>query len=180
MSRIFRMPRKLAFTKRHCVSLVLNILCSDTKLTFVLMLSPWCDFHVIGCALSVYHLKSHISILDSCVVTLSLLCYRAPDEFKIISNQHITNTKIPWTQASTNLLGEFTYLWTISPWITEVFAPTVLRNLFVSVERRRLRFHFCWFFYLSVFSVYHKKKQFFMKFFKIVQTWYCKQFAICF
>ena len=30
------------------------------KLTYVLMLSAWCVFHVFGCVKSVYHLRSHI------------------------------------------------------------------------------------------------------------------------
>ena len=41
-----------------CVLVVLEILCSSTKLTLVLMLSAWCVFHMFGCALPVYHLKS--------------------------------------------------------------------------------------------------------------------------
>ena len=45
---------KLASTKRHCVLLVLEIMCSSTKLTFVLTLCAWCVFHVFGCALCVY------------------------------------------------------------------------------------------------------------------------------
>ena len=42
-----------------CVLLVPESLCSSTKLTFVLMLSVWCVFHMFGCALSVCHLLSH-------------------------------------------------------------------------------------------------------------------------
>ena len=45
--------------------------------------------------------------LGSCVFTLSLCCYRAHGKLKMVSNQHIVNTKISWTQASTNLLGTF-------------------------------------------------------------------------
>ena len=42
-----------------CVLLVLEILCSSPKSTLILMLSAWCVSHVLGCALSVYHLKSN-------------------------------------------------------------------------------------------------------------------------
>ena len=96
---------KMAFTKHNCVLFVLEILCSSTKLTFVLMLSTWCVFHVLGCALSVYHLRSHIWILDLCVFALSLCCYGAHGELKMVANQYTVNTKICWTHASTNLLG---------------------------------------------------------------------------
>ena len=42
-----------------CVLVVLKMLCSSTKLTFVLMLSACCVFQVFGCSISVYHLSSH-------------------------------------------------------------------------------------------------------------------------
>ena len=41
-----------------CVLLVLEILCSSTKLTFVLTLIAWFVFHVFDCSLSVQHLRS--------------------------------------------------------------------------------------------------------------------------
>ena len=47
----------------RCVTvllLVLEILCSSTKLMFVLMLSALCIFHAYGCALSVYNLKLYV------------------------------------------------------------------------------------------------------------------------
>ena len=45
-------------------------------------------------------------ILASCVFSLSLSCYRAHDELKMVSNDQTVNTKISWThKASTNLLG---------------------------------------------------------------------------
>ena len=96
-------PSKL-FTKRHCV-LVLEISYSSTKSTFVSMLSAWCVLHVVGCALSMYHLRLHLWILGSCGFILSLRCYWAHGEFKMVSNQHIANTKFSWTHTSTNLLG---------------------------------------------------------------------------
>ena len=37
--------------------------------------------------------------------TLSLRCYQVHGELKMVSNQHIVNTNISWTYASTNLLG---------------------------------------------------------------------------
>ena len=40
--------------------------------------------------------------------TLCLRCYRSHDELKMVSNQHIVNTKKFWTHASTNLLGTAT------------------------------------------------------------------------
>ena len=43
-----------------CVLRVVEILCSSTKLIFVLILSTWYAFHVFDCTLSVYHLRSHI------------------------------------------------------------------------------------------------------------------------
>ena len=65
---VFRFPYYLfAHAQQTCVHevplcalLVREILCLGTKITFVLMLSTWCGFHVFGCALSVYHLRSHI------------------------------------------------------------------------------------------------------------------------
>ena len=57
-------------------------------------------FHVFGCVLSVCQMSSY------CVFTLSLRCYRANSELKMVLNQHIVNTKKSWTQASTNLLGK--------------------------------------------------------------------------
>ena len=70
---------------------VFKNLCSSTKLTFVLMLRTWCVFHVFDCALSVYHLSSHWVCV--CVFTLSLHCYQAHGELKMVSKQHIMNTK---------------------------------------------------------------------------------------
>ena len=52
-------PSKLAFTKRHCVLLVLEILCSSTKLWLLSTSYAWYVFHVFDRALSVYHLRSH-------------------------------------------------------------------------------------------------------------------------
>ena len=44
-----RLPSKLTFTKRHCIFLlVVEILCSSTKVTIVLMMSAWRLFHVFG------------------------------------------------------------------------------------------------------------------------------------
>ena len=91
-----------------CALLVLEILCPSTKLTFVLMLSAWWAFHVFGCDLSVYHLRSHVWILGSWVFTLSLRCYRALCELLMVSNHPIVNTNISWTHASTNLLVDAT------------------------------------------------------------------------
>ena len=81
-----------------CVLLVLKMLCPSTKLTFVLMLSTWCVFHVFGCVLSEF-------TVGSCVFTLSLRCFRAHGELKMVSNQYIVNTNESWTHASTILLG---------------------------------------------------------------------------
>ena len=66
--------------------LVLEILCSRQKLTFMLMLNTWCGFHVFGCTLSVYQLRSHIWILGLCRFTLSLHCFRAHGELQLVSN----------------------------------------------------------------------------------------------
>ena len=62
------------------VILVLEILCSSTKNTSVLGLSTWCVFHVFGCALSVYHLRSQLVRL----FTLSLRDYRAHGELNMV------------------------------------------------------------------------------------------------
>ena len=82
---------------------------SSTKLTSVLMLCAWCVFHVFSCALSVYtslNITYHSIILGSCVFALSLRCYRTRDsELKMVSDQHIVNTKMSWTHASTSTLG---------------------------------------------------------------------------
>ena len=82
-----------------CDLLVLKILCSSTKLTFVLMLSAWCVFNVFHCALSCVSFEF---TLGSCVFTLSLHCHWAHGELKMVSNQHIVKS---WTHASTNLLA---------------------------------------------------------------------------
>ena len=60
---------------------------------------------MFDCVLSVYHLRSHIWILGSCFFTLGLRCYRTHNEIKMVSNQHIVNTNMSWTHASTNLQG---------------------------------------------------------------------------
>ena len=44
-------------------------------------------------------------VLGSCAFPLSLRCYRAHGEPKMVSNQHIINTKISWSHASKKLLG---------------------------------------------------------------------------
>ena len=59
-----------------------------------------------GCALSVYHLRPHIWILGSWVFTLSLRCYRAHAELKMIFNQNIVNTNISWKHGSTKIQGK--------------------------------------------------------------------------
>ena len=69
-----------------CVLLELEILCSSTKLTFVLLLSACGVFHVFGFALSLYHMSSHW-------VRVCLRSYRAHGELKMVSNQHIVNTE---------------------------------------------------------------------------------------
>ena len=79
-----RKPNKLAFTTQ-CVLLVVELLCSTTKLTFVLTLWAWCVFPVFGCALSVYHLSSH----------WVRVCFH-----RIYVIEHIVNSK--WFQISTS------------------------------------------------------------------------------
>ena len=64
-----------------CVLFVIEILCSGTKLTLVLKLSAWCVFHVLGCALSVYHLSSHWARV--CLLRV-YGCYPAHGELKIV------------------------------------------------------------------------------------------------
>ena len=61
-------------------------------------------FPCVSCVLSVYHLRSHIWILSSCVFTLSLRCYRAHGGLNMVSTQHVMNTTISRTHASTNLI----------------------------------------------------------------------------
>ena len=77
----------------------------ENQLCFTVLLR----FHirVFGYALCVHHLILRIQILGSCVFTLILRCYQAHGELKMASNQHIVNTKISWTHASTNLLDGF-------------------------------------------------------------------------
>ena len=58
----------------------------------------------LSCALSVYHLRTHIYIWGSCVFTLRLRCYRAHCELKVVLNQHIVNMIISWTHGGTSLL----------------------------------------------------------------------------
>ena len=50
------------------------------KINFYVDVERTMCFHVFGCALSVYHLRSHIYLLGSCVFTLSLCYYRAHGE----------------------------------------------------------------------------------------------------
>ena len=72
---------------------VLEILCSSTKLTFVLTLCAWCVFH--ACVWLCFFCVSFEFTLGSCVFTFGLRCYRAHGELKRISNQHIPNTTNP-------------------------------------------------------------------------------------
>ena len=68
-----------------CVLRVLEILCSSTKITFVLTLYAWCVWLFFICEFT----------LGSCVFTLSLRFYRVHGELKMVSNQHIVNTRSP-------------------------------------------------------------------------------------
>ena len=79
-------PRKLAFMKCHCVENIvfehtINF-CVDT-VRMVYFPSVWLCFICVSIG----------SILGSCVFTLSLRCHRAHGELKMVSNQHIVNTK---------------------------------------------------------------------------------------
>ena len=49
------------------------------------------------------HRRPHIHTSGSSVFTLSLHCYRAHSELKMVSNQSIVNTKKSWIHTSTNL-----------------------------------------------------------------------------
>ena len=97
-----------------CVLLVLEILCSSKKINFEHKFN-FC-VHVVSlvCFLCVWLCFICVSFeftLGSCVFTLSLCCYRTHTEFEMVSNQHIVNTKMSSTHASTNLLQQwyFTY-----------------------------------------------------------------------
>ena len=80
---------KLAFTKRHYMCLLeLEILCSSTKLTFVLMLSAWCVFHMSGCTLSVYYLRSHWVRVCLLKFTLLLSTWWTQNGFKSAHREH--------------------------------------------------------------------------------------------
>ena len=88
-----------------CVLLGLEILCSSTKLTFCVDVERMVCFPCVWlCFICVAFKITHINI-GLCVFTLSLRCYEAHGELKMVSNQHIVNTKISWTHTSTNLLG---------------------------------------------------------------------------
>ena len=76
---------------------------AQKKINFVLIF--WCVYNVFGCALYVYHLRSQIYILGSCVFILSIRCYRTHGQLNMVLNQHIVNTTICLTHPSTNLLG---------------------------------------------------------------------------
>ena len=85
-------PNKFAFT----IDAVIYTYCVSAQN----WLLYWCcahGFHVFRCAVHVYHLRSHIWILGSCVFALSLRCYRAHGELKPVPNRHIVNTKISRT-----------------------------------------------------------------------------------
>ena len=82
------------------VLLVLEILCS----------SPIICVDVVGmlCFPCIWLRFIGVSFeftLGSRMSTFSLRCYRAHGELKMVSNQHIVNTKISRTHTSTNLLG---------------------------------------------------------------------------
>ena len=81
-----------------CVLLVLEILCSSTKLTFVLTLCAWCVFHVFGVLYLCIILSSH---LVSCVFTFLSSTWWNQNGFKSAHREH----KKSWTHAYTNLLG---------------------------------------------------------------------------
>ena len=70
-----------------CVELVLEILCSSTKLTSALMLGAWCVFHVLDCVSFEFTLWVYVAS-------------RTQNGFKSVHREH----KISWTHASTHLL----------------------------------------------------------------------------
>ena len=105
----------------ECLTCALNIAFQHKINFFVLMLSAWCVFHVFGCALSVYLCIKipHINIRLVWVYFEFTLLSRAHGELKMVSNQHIANTKISWTHVSTNSLGvwdsQFSFVHIINP-----------------------------------------------------------------
>ena len=67
-----------------CLTCALNSV-SQHKINTCVELSVWCVFHVFGCALSVYHLRSHIYKYR---VRVCLLCVYV--EFTLLSNMSWT------------------------------------------------------------------------------------------
>ena len=90
-------------------------------------------------------------MLGSFVLTLSLRCYRAHGELNMVSNQHSMYTKISWTHAGTNLLGDAIVLTTLlkrprewicppSFWKTKqlmllIFFPSAMPRMTTPVQR---------------------------------------------
>ena len=82
--------------KLICVFHLSSKYCVSTKLTFVMMFYAWCVFCAFGCTLNCVSFEF---TFGWCVLTLSLRCYLAHGEHKMVSNQHTVNTqKIPNTR----------------------------------------------------------------------------------
>ena len=101
LSNYRKLPNNSAFTKRHCVffwarfSYARKIVFRH-KINFCVDVERMvCFNHVFGCALSVYHLRSHISILGSCVFTLGSRCYRTHNELKLFQISTSWTRKFP-------------------------------------------------------------------------------------
>ena len=90
-----------------CVLLVPEILCSSTKLTFALILSARCVFHVFGCALSVYHLSSHWVYVCLLWVYVVSSTRWTQNSFKSAHREHNNS----WTHASTNCWEGLGFNW---------------------------------------------------------------------
>ena len=94
-----------------CIFLVLEIMCSSTKLPFVLMLSAGCVFHVF-CALCVYHLSSHR--VRVCLPWVYVII-----EHMVISKWFQTSTS--WEKTPEHTLAPI--YWVVYDWCWGLFLP---------------------------------------------------------
>ena len=84
-------------------------------------------FHVFGCTLSVYHLSSHW--VRVCLFWIYVVIEHIV-KLKMLSNQHIVNTKKSWTHASTNLLAGWVITSTEKQWMRLLIHTLISVNLF--------------------------------------------------
>ena len=93
-----------------CFTCARNIGFQQAKITFVLMLSSWCVFHVFGCALFVYHLRSYKYWIRVCLLWVYVIINHTKNSnngFKSARREH-ENSR---THASTKWIARNIFQW---------------------------------------------------------------------